>query len=72
MIITDEETCAVIRLLNRCMWDGDNPTFSRMAHGDRHTIMNMYRRLTIQHYHKINNDFLEEVLKEWNKRRGEE
>ncbi len=71
MIITDKETGAVIRLLNRCIWDGDNPTFSGMSPEDAHTIMGMYRRLNIQQYHRVKNDFLEEVLKEWNKRRGE-
>lgn len=70
MIITDKETGAIIRLLNRCIWDGDNPTFSGMSYDDTHTIMNMYRRLNIQQYHKVKNDFLEEVLKEWNKRKG--
>lgn len=71
MIITDKETGAVIRLLNRCIWDGDNPTFSGMSLEDTHTIMSMYRRLNIQQYHRVKNDFLEEVLKEWNKRRDD-
>lgn len=71
MIITDKETTALLQLLNRCIWDGNNPTFTGMPSNDKRILMNMYRRLNIQRYHKVKNDILEEVLKEWNKRRSE-
>lgn len=71
MIITDKETTALLQLLNRCIWDGNNPTFTGMPGNDKRILRNMYRRLNIQRYHKVKNDILEEVLKEWNKGGGE-
>lgn len=47
MIITDKEAAAIIRLLDRCIWDGNNPTFSGMSTEDTHYIMNVYRRVLI-------------------------
>lgn len=51
MIITDKETAAIIRLLDRCIWDGDNPTFSGMSTEDTHHILSVYRRALIANFH---------------------
>lgn len=53
MIITDKEAAAIIRLLDRCIWDGNNPTFSGMSTEDTHLIMNVYRRSLIQEFHAV-------------------
>lgn len=64
MIITDKEAAAIIRLLDRCIWDGNNPTFSGMSNEDTHHILSVYRRALIANFHAA-----EEALKAMEKTR---